>query len=497
MPNLLALEWNRDLLGGVEAQLSGSRLQILRTWQWAWPEDFDRKEEPNRLGIWLKEKLAAFGVDATDVIVVLPREDIVTRRLDLPAAPDAELPDLVRFQAAAKSATPLDQLALDFVPLPAVEGEPGRTALVATIDREQLEQIRTCCLAAELEMQSVQGSPFSIAEVAVRFERQHGDDPNATTLVVFQDRTRVEISILQRLGLVFSHQTRVNAQDERAIRGTLAEINRSVVTLGQMMHTTIDVARVCLMHGGDVDLALERALSERFAARLQLVDPASDQAVSVARPDDATRLASLAPAIGALLGRLQQTVPAVDFLKPRQPPPKRDERKRKMIQIGAATAAGLLIIGGAAWGYGSHLDGLIHDLEVRDGDISNTLAGAGPSLDAHSRILGWQTSSVNPLDELDRFNQLLPGTDRLLLLNVQVQPGRADTIARITGSGIARAERDIAELFDVLTASGYRVQPQVSDVYKLDPDYPHKFTIDVSRLTPPPPSPAGGSSPPR
>lgn len=488
MPNLLALEWNRDLLGGIEAQLTGGRLQVLRTWQWAWPDDIDRKDEPKRLGVWLKEKLAASGVDGTDVIVVLPREDIVTRRLDLPAAPEAELPDLVRFQAAAKSATPLDQLALDFVPLPTVEGEPGQPALVATMDRELLEQLRACCAAAGLQMLSVQGSPFSTAEVAVRFERQHGDDPNATTLVVFQDHTRVEISILQRLGLVFSHQTRINPQDERAIRGTLAEINRSVVTLGQMMHTTIEVARVCLMHGGDVDLALERSLSERFAGKLKLVDPASDQAVSIARDEDAARLASLTPAVGALLGRLQQTVPAVDFLKPRQPPPKRDERKRKMIQIGAATAAGLLVIGGAAWAYGNHLDGQIRALEMIDGDLSQTLAGAGPPLEAHSRIEGWRMTSVDPLDELDRFNRLLPGADRLLLLNVQVQPGRADTLARITGGGIARTERDIAEMFDTLTASGYRVQPQVSDVYKLDPDYPHKFSIDVSRLTPPPPS---------
>jgi hypothetical protein len=89
---------------------------------------------------------------------------------------------------------------------------------------------------------------------------------------------------------------------------------------------------------------------------------------------------------------------------------------------------------------------------------------------------------VEPLSELDRLNRLLPGTDRVLLLQVHVSPGRTGELARITGTGIARTERDIQELFDALTAAGYRVQPQVSDEYRLDPDYPRKFELDVSRV---------------
>ena len=45
--------------------------------------------------------------------------------------PENELPDIVRFQAAARTSTPLERLALDFIPLPTIEDGPRPVMLAS------------------------------------------------------------------------------------------------------------------------------------------------------------------------------------------------------------------------------------------------------------------------------------------------------------------------------------------------------------------------------
>ena len=388
----------------------------------------------------------------------------------------------MQFQAAAKAATPLDQLSLDFVPLPHVEPDGPRPVLTATLDLKRLHHLLETCSSAGLELKSVQASPFSVAEVAIRSERQRGEDLDAATLVIFQDEHRVELSISLGLGLVFTHQTRIDPADERSVRGTMSEINRSIVTFGQLIHSTVEVSRVCLIHDGEINPALEEALSQRFSGRLHVIDPADDTAVHPSDPGIAARLAGLAPAMGALLGELERTVPSVDFLNPRRPPPLRDLKRERLIRIGTRVAAAVVLLGIAAWWYASHLDGQIDALQKEDGRLANELKEGQPAFDSFDAITRWQSTAVDPLTELDRLNKLLPGTNRILLLDTHVAPGRNGESARITGTGIARTEADVTALWDVLTRAGYRVQPQVTVQYKLDPDYPHRFTLDIGRM---------------
>ena len=87
MPNLLALDWNRDALGCVEAELSGGEVCVLRVAQFPWPESIDHREDTATLGDWLKEQLASAGIETGETIVVLSREEVVTRRLELPGRP--------------------------------------------------------------------------------------------------------------------------------------------------------------------------------------------------------------------------------------------------------------------------------------------------------------------------------------------------------------------------------------------------------------------------
>ena len=72
---------------------------------------------PEAAGKQLRAELNRAASRSTHVLVSLPREEAVVRLLELPECTDDELPELVRLQAATRSAVPLDRLLLDFLPI--------------------------------------------------------------------------------------------------------------------------------------------------------------------------------------------------------------------------------------------------------------------------------------------------------------------------------------------------------------------------------------------
>src|SRR5690606_1861377 len=168
MPHLISIDWEPDNLTGVEASVNDGTARVRRCFNFDIPEGIDLEEEPQRAGQWLTSSLKEAGINGTDALVVLPREAIVVRRLDLPNAPDAELPDLVRFQAATKSSTPLDKLALDYVPIP-VEGDAtSRQVLMMPVDAARVKSIRQVLASAGLNLLGVGVSPIAVAELVTR-----------------------------------------------------------------------------------------------------------------------------------------------------------------------------------------------------------------------------------------------------------------------------------------------------------------------------------------
>ena len=341
MPQLISIDWEADDLTGVEASVSDGEVRVRRCFNFVWPENIVPAEEPQRAGEWLAKSLKEAGVTADQALVVLPREAIVVRRLDLPNAPDAELPDLVRFQAATKSSTSLDRLVLDYVPLPTrgggrgpsgADGDGRRPATADGSRRRSGRRHRTQAPSASARSPS----PNWWRDI----EGKHSADPLEATLAIYQDTHRVEITILQQRRVVFSHQTRLTGSDDAGgIRSSIVEINRASVALSQSQHD-VQITDVCLIHAGDADPALETALDERFRGQLHVLDVATRERTARRSPEDRAALARFAPAVGMLLSHSGAQVPAVDFLHPRQREVKQDRTKLKAGTGGRRSAVG-------------------------------------------------------------------------------------------------------------------------------------------------------------
>src|SRR5262245_3009360 len=117
MAEVLALEWDHDQICGVLANVTPGRVRVRKSFVLGRP--VVAVAGSGALPIdWLKSQLTSQGISGGDVLVALPRDEAVVKRIDLPETSDDELPVLVRFQAGAKSSVPLAELSLDFIPLP-------------------------------------------------------------------------------------------------------------------------------------------------------------------------------------------------------------------------------------------------------------------------------------------------------------------------------------------------------------------------------------------
>jgi hypothetical protein len=477
MPHYISIDWEADNLTGVEASVIDGAARVHRCFQFDFPEGIDPEEEPQRAGAWLSASLKDAHITTDAVLVVLPREAIVVRRLELPNAPDAELPDLVRFQAATKSSTPLDKLALDYVPLPVAADATSRQVLMLTVDGARLKTIRQVLTAAGLNLRGVGVSPIAAAELVTRIEGEHSADPHQATLIVYQDARRVEITILQQRRVVFTHQLQLTG-DEDGIRASLVEINRASIALSQSQHD-VRINEVCLIHAGNADPALEEALAKRFGGQLHVLDVAQAKGLRTDDPVDRAVLAAFAPSVGMLFSHAAAEVPAVDFLHPRR---REETQDRTKLKLGLA-AAGLLLLAGLGYGlFHWHLSGLqqqIATLEDRQRELQQAVKAGAPELAAAGNIGGWIDGTRDPLAIMSELQGRGPGTARLYLTEYEQLGGNRDAIARISGKGYSKSRKDVEELQETLEAAGYRVLPRVTTPSRLDPDYPFEFQLDL------------------
>src|SRR5438874_1153666 len=147
MSEFLAIEWEHEHVCGVLAHVTPGKVRIDRTFVIPKPAASASSSGPLQIE-WLKPELAKLGIVGGQALVALPRDEAVVKRLELPEAPDEELPVLVRFQAGAKSSAALDDLALDFIPLPKRGDVPGREVLMATVPKLTMDEIQMVCQKA-------------------------------------------------------------------------------------------------------------------------------------------------------------------------------------------------------------------------------------------------------------------------------------------------------------------------------------------------------------
>ncbi|MBI5758851.1 MAG: hypothetical protein HZA46_10075 [Planctomycetales bacterium] len=482
MPDYLALEWEQDRVDVVVADVSGSRVRVRKCFTLAKPANVTWWE-PDVAGRWLKSELATRGVKAQRTLVTLPREITVVKRFDFPAVPDEELAQAVRFHVGAKSSAPIDELALDFIPLPRISPDtPGREVLAATLPMAVVKGIRATCEAAGCELVSLGLTPIAISQLIAR-----ADDSATPTsvfgasLVVFRHHSRIEISVLRQGHLVFSHATRLTVDDpKQAQQAIVSEVSRAMVALNGLQ-TGVKIERAWMLVESEDNEFATQSLRTRLGCDVRSLDPFTlvdcDMPASELPPDRS----EFAGLVGLLLAQAESHVPTLDFVNPRKPPVKRNVRKQRATVI--AAGIGVLValtVGGYAWQL-HHLSNRIEELSKEDRHLDDILKRGEPTLKSVGLVKQWNDATVPWLDEMVAYSNRMPATDRIYLATLRLDPQTGKTVGKIKAEGFSREKADVMSLSEQLAGGNdkYRTMPHNVRADQKDSVYPWRFDSEL------------------
>lgn len=476
MADFLVLEWDPQCLRGIDVHVSGGAVQVRHAFEMPQPSGH---EQP-ALKSWFTHYLAEKHITTKQVIVTLPRESVVVRRLELPDAPDAELPQLVRFQAAAKSSLALDDLALDFIPLPRREGFPTREVLLAMVPQTMVAAIREFIDEGQRELLAIRLSPIGAAELVAQIEGQKPLDAKLATLIVARHGERVEISVTWMRQLIFSHAARLagdTSEQQNAV--ILTEVSRGLMSF-QNLNLGFKLSEGFVL-GADGDLpGLAEALQKRLPITVRTVNPFSLVKVL----GDSLKLISHQSAYAGLLGAVwSQTHPQIEelnFLAPRKPVIKPDTRKERTRQaaIGGAVAAVLILL--VYWITLGQLDAGIERRADELSKLDDTLKKGQPLLESAKTVDEWVSEDANLLDEMARLQRQFPGTDRIYLTKLAINVPNNRQPGDIHAEGHAREEKDIRKLRESLIAPETGYKPSADEIKSETKEfYPKKLNEQI------------------
>ena len=493
MPDFLAMEWEHAHVCGVLAQVSPGRVRVTRSFVIPRPNASTSNSGALQLD-WLRPELAKIGIAGGQVLVALPRDEAIVKRIELPDVADEELPAMVRLQAGAKSSVAIDDLCLDFIPLPKRSELPGREVLMATIPRQTLEEITTVCQSAGLEARVIGLTAAAVAEFVARAETSGENSSGGASLVVARHGNRVEISVLRRSHLLFSHSSRLSdsatGQEAQAI---VAEVSRALVAL-RGTAADVKIERAWTLVSAAEHEQLAESLHRRLSCEVKSLDPFAWIERDASVTDAVADRSLFAGPIGMLLARSDPRVPAIDFLSPRRPPPKRDSRKQRLVAAGAGAAVLVVLLGGYQWWRLADQESQIQKLTDEADTLNDKIKRAEPVTKAEALVGQWRADGEDWLDELVALNKRLPATDKVYLKSLVLKPKLGTSEANIALEGIARERKEALSLNDIFLATGDRFRggpltekaaPKEVEYYKWSFNKDVRLTDETAKKTNP------------
>ncbi|QDT37949.1 hypothetical protein [Stratiformator vulcanicus] len=470
MVHPLGIEWHSNRLVCIDRDAEGGPIHVRHTFHAEVPS----QEGEEAFVLLLSRELKERGMSPRDAVVTVPREDVVVRRLELPNVPDEDLYALVEMQLATVSAMPVDQIVFDYIPCGSSQDGESRYVLSAAITHTTLAAICVVLSKAGLTVQSIGVSTLDLLTGCLG--KGVFNSATVPALLAWHRSGRFEAVAYDHSGPLLIHAAELWDPDEAPNDRLLsAELNRTFVLCQQSLHEQ-PIATVHLI--GDFDEAVRGILTTHSDIALNFI--AIEDLVDCESEDHERALNNL-PAVLAGIETADK-FNRFDFLHPRKPKPKPDRRRLYL----ASAAAGLLLMCVGLYAYvavsSGDLQAEIDRLNLDISDVDAVLKRGEPTITSVETIDVWREDEVNWLFELSRLAERLPGTDRVYLLDLRINPVGGDALATIQGSGRAKNRRDVEETYQSLSDAGYRVRPKQIDLTRSDPDYPYRFEIDVQVL---------------
>ncbi len=452
----------------------GSRIFIEHAFLVPWnEEDAAAGEAEDHVGRRIAEELDARGIGRPPTLVAIGRGSIELRQLQLPPAPDEELPDMVHFQAAREFNELDEKWLLDFVPID--QGTEGpRTVLAMAIGPAAIRQIEAVCQRADLKMQRLLLRPCAAASLLT------GDLAGAKgelRLLVDMLSDEVDLTAVCDGKALFLRTMRLGGGSP-PLPALLAEIRLTMAAVqSQLNGRKVAAIVLCGQDGIHADLA--RSVEAELSIPVQLFDPFGgfDRGPGL-RGKPLEHPGRFAPLLGMCQAELRQETPAVDFLHPRRRPAPPSKR-RKWIMAGSAV--GVLLLAYFAYARIDHyllaceVENLQNEIKRLDNDANKPEAKMART--AAAAISKWTAEDTDWLDGFLALNKGLPRSKDAILHELSFAVRQDEIQVDLRGS--ARDVHVIEEMEERIRARVGRITSKSSSEDPADKQYSWRFDHTV------------------
>lgn len=412
MPNFAAIEFCEDKLLVTCAKSAGRQFQVFQMLE----IDTKEAESDEAIGEELKSLLADMGLTRAELIGVVGRDQSEVREMNVPPAPDNELPDLVRFQARNVFASLSDNWQLDFIPFAHQEGEQQRRVLAAAIAPQVLQRFEKIAAATGFKLKRIVFQPFALTHLYA----SHLSADNSRMLVM-PNGQRFDLVVATQDKLVATRTFRSSVTDSPASAAQLASEARRTIASTKRSTGEQPIDKIIFGAGKQKWESFETPLAEQTGLDVAFADPVrclnSANVTAPVVPEDSARFAGM---LGALVQEYSNQPQVLDFLNPRKPIVKKRDVKRLLIP---ALAAGLLFLLAGCFGWYSlnKQAKLAEEKQDKLTVLKNRNEGDGRRPGVED-IIGevnqmdkWRASKVNWLDELAWISEKLLTADDLII----------------------------------------------------------------------------------
>jgi hypothetical protein len=406
-------------------------------------------------------------------LVAVGRGSIELRQLQLPPAPDDELPDMVRFQAAREFNELDENWLLDFVPID--QGTDGpRTVLAMAIAPAVIRQIEGVCQHAGLKMQRLLLRPCAAASLLT------GDTAGAKgelRLLVDLLSDEVDLTVVCDGKAVFLRTMRLGGGSP-SLPALLAEI-RLTMAAAQSQLTGRKVQSIVLCGQDEMHADLARSVEAELAMPVQMFDPFGGfERGTALRGLPLEHPGRFAPLLGMCQTELRQESHVVDFLHPRRraPPP---SKRRKWIMAGSAVGALLLVWLAVARIQHYNLAAEVEDLanEIKALDKASSTPEAKKRRDAAAAIAKWTAEDTIWLDQLLAMSENFPPAQDAILRELTFAVRQNE--GQVEAKGSVRNAKIIEKMEERVRARGGRIVSKSSGEDPAAKDYPWRFDDSI------------------
>ena len=235
------------------------------------------------------------------------------------------------------------------------------------------------------------------------------------------------------------------------------------------------------------------ALEARLKSQVEVLNPLALVDWEHPPSEELVDTSRFAGVIGALLAQQKAVAPTIDFLAPRKSVVPQNPKRRRLVIL---AAGGVLAIVVGAASYAMQISDLNRKLALartEDSLLTTTVKRGEGVLKSATLIQEWLDGQPQWLDEWDDLRSRMPGTDRLYLTSLRLDPQsgtaqgpgpgqtRGQGRGRIKIEGFARKQADVMELNQKLVGERvkYEVLPHGTRQAKNDEHYPWKFEVEL------------------